>query len=524
MFSKKSTPAEGTPGIAIDPRPGVRSIALYSRLNYDPWFAIAEFIDNSLESYQRDKAAILDANGDSDFKLQIEVEVRNHGTELSVKDNAGGIHTPDYARAFSPAAPPPDRSGLSEFGIGLKTAACWFTNNWSVTTSAIGESVQRTITWNVPEIVRNDATEIPTTEYRARENDHYTELTLLDLLHPVRGRTVTKIKEHLSEIYRGFIQREDIQIKYNGEELLYVEPSILQAAPAKNPDEDQIEWKREFTFTFGDGATATGFVALLEKISNKVNGFSLFRRGRIIEGIGENKLTPSQLFGAASTFRHRRIFGDITIEGLEVSHQKDKFNWGSAEEDFLTKIKEVMEDDEYDFYHQAEKYRVTKASKESSAKVQEGAKEAMAQFQQLRAGEPPELQVVVIDGEPPVTPPRGSVIEEQKYSIEAGGVTWIVNLILTHKPEQAQWMSIQSKDTTADPSLRNTLDIYISASHPFLVRFCEDAEATQAILKMSVAMALAEKQAIASGATGTSILRATMNDLLIDTIKLNKHD
>ena len=37
-----------------------------------------------------------------------------------------------------PAAIPPDRSGLSEFGMGMKSAACWFAPRWSVRTKALG--------------------------------------------------------------------------------------------------------------------------------------------------------------------------------------------------------------------------------------------------------------------------------------------------------------------------------------------------------------------------------------------------
>ena len=37
-----------------------------------------------------------------------------------------------YADAFETGKPPPDTGGLSEFGVGMKIAACWFADKWKV--------------------------------------------------------------------------------------------------------------------------------------------------------------------------------------------------------------------------------------------------------------------------------------------------------------------------------------------------------------------------------------------------------
>lgn len=38
-------------GLEIDIRPATSVYGTYRRLSYKPWFAIAEFIDNSTQSY-----------------------------------------------------------------------------------------------------------------------------------------------------------------------------------------------------------------------------------------------------------------------------------------------------------------------------------------------------------------------------------------------------------------------------------------------------------------------------------------
>ena len=38
---------------SIDIRPGVRILSVLSRINYTSWFALAEFVDNSIPKFPR---------------------------------------------------------------------------------------------------------------------------------------------------------------------------------------------------------------------------------------------------------------------------------------------------------------------------------------------------------------------------------------------------------------------------------------------------------------------------------------
>ena len=123
----------------IQIRPGVGILSVLSRLNYQSWFALAEFVDNSIQSFLDYRAEIGRVDG-NDAKLQvtIELDISDEG-RLIVRDNAAGIHEADYPYAFRPAEVPANTSGLSEFGMGMKSAACWFSPDWSVRTTALGE-------------------------------------------------------------------------------------------------------------------------------------------------------------------------------------------------------------------------------------------------------------------------------------------------------------------------------------------------------------------------------------------------
>jgi hypothetical protein len=89
-------------------------------LNYKPWFAMAEFVDNSVQSFL-DRQGELEAAGDGLHRVRVAIELDEDGQRITIRDDAAGIHEKDYARAFRPAALPPDRTGLAEFGMGMKS-------------------------------------------------------------------------------------------------------------------------------------------------------------------------------------------------------------------------------------------------------------------------------------------------------------------------------------------------------------------------------------------------------------------
>lgn len=118
----------------IEIRPEVTMLSVLRHLNYKAWFALAEFIDNSLQSYLANREALEAIHG-QDFRLEVNVQIESSGPGLIVvTDNAAGISTADFPRAFRAAQVPTDRTGLSEFGMGMKSAACWFSERWSVRT------------------------------------------------------------------------------------------------------------------------------------------------------------------------------------------------------------------------------------------------------------------------------------------------------------------------------------------------------------------------------------------------------
>ena len=105
---------------SIDIRPEVSVLGVFRHLNYRPWFAAAEFVDNAIQSFQDHQHELARVEGDT-FKLLVKVKIDTSDEGfIQVSDNAAGIYREEWARALRPAEPPPDTSGLAEFGMGIE--------------------------------------------------------------------------------------------------------------------------------------------------------------------------------------------------------------------------------------------------------------------------------------------------------------------------------------------------------------------------------------------------------------------
>lgn len=294
----------------VNIRPSVMVLSVLKHLNYKPWFALAEFVDNAIQSYFDNEKQLRAVSG-KNYKLRVEIEINSSdGGQIIVRDNAGGIALADFPRAFRPAEIPPDRSGLCEFGMGMKSAAFWFASKWSVRTSALGETVERQVNLDINSILAEKLEDLGVMERPAKAGEHFTELVLTDLHQNPIGRTLGKIQEHLGSIYRVYLRDGTLELIFKGEPLSYPTPPILKAPYFKNPSGKVVTWRKEIDFDFGDGLRARGFAALFEVASTARAGFALFRRNRLIEGSADEGYRPHAIFGNPNDYTFQRVFGD----------------------------------------------------------------------------------------------------------------------------------------------------------------------------------------------------------------------
>src|SRR5580704_12770448 len=85
-------------------RPGVSVLAVLRHLNYKPWFALAEFVDNALQSVMEHRAPLVSLHGES-FRLRVAIEIDSAMPgRIVIRDNAAGIARAVFPRAFRAAA------------------------------------------------------------------------------------------------------------------------------------------------------------------------------------------------------------------------------------------------------------------------------------------------------------------------------------------------------------------------------------------------------------------------------------
>lgn len=501
----------------VDIRPGVSVLAVLRHLNYRPWFALGEFVDNAVESFVRHRQALQELHG-PDFKLSVEIDIETATpARIFIRDNAAGIFESEYGRAFRPAAIPPDSSGLAEFGMGMKSAACWFAPRWSVRSSALAEPIERAVHFDIANIVHDEIEELTIREAKQDPDAHYTEVVLEDIFHVPVGRTVAKLKEHLTDIYRAFIRDGLLDLKFNGETLIYCEPQILEAPYFKQKEGNLQVWRKEIAFDFGDGLSVHGFAALRETANTAKAGFSLFRRGRVIQGSGDEGYRPSYIFGSSNSYRYQRVFGELHLDGFEVSHTKDGFRWDENEQPFLELLREHLDSKDLPLLKQAEGYRVRVAR----ARLAKTARQAVTNTAQAMESAFAEVIPAVAEAEPVDTPdeepPHIETLANRRFNIDFRDRDWSINVELTNDPAESQWLALSDVCETGTEPRR--MDIRVSMAHPFMVRFAQtDAEDVEALLRVAAALAVAEVLARDSGVRKAGTVRRNVNDILREAL------
>jgi len=308
-------------------------IASYKRLSYDAWYAFAEFVDNSTQAYFDYKKELDAEFAKTGEKLRISIEYDGANDYIVISDNSIGMNEKDLIREFKVGQPPENPNGRSKYGLGMKTAACWFGNNWTIKTKKLGESKSFEISINVNKIANHvGEVNLQPEVADSTPEEHYTVLTITDLNRKFVGRTLWKIKDFLSSIYRFDIS-EGIEIKWNGKALAW-----KGYQDELHITSDGIRFKKDFGFEV-NGKEVSGWVGVLGKGhgSRRKAGFSIIQNKRVIQ----NGFKPTTVFGeqedGGNDLINQRVVGELFLNKFSVSHTKDKIVWEDDEENELDK-------------------------------------------------------------------------------------------------------------------------------------------------------------------------------------------
>jgi hypothetical protein len=496
--------------VPIRPRVGVFSV--FEAVDYKAWFALAEFVDNSIQSWLDAIAA--GTIDEADGPLQINIDASSgDGGFIRIVDNAGGIPLSRFPTAFEIGSPPPDPTGLSVYGIGMKSAGCWFANQFRITTAALGDSYERVIEYDFPQIIRDGLETLDYLERSQPEPWHGTEVLLTDLKNPIQASTHAKVRSHLTSIYRNFVRDGQVLLTYNGDPLVYSDPEILVAQDVREPEGAAIAWRKDVDLTLSTGERVTGFAAIRRVGRAAGSGFSLYRNRRVITGLEDDPWRPTEIFGYGNSYRSQRIFGELHLEKVKVAYSKNGFVWQASGEELIERLRECLDDEPLPLLRQAERYRARepeprqreaarKAIESTAAAMQDAIKEDLPERSQDTDGGPSRSEL----------PTPSERIATKQLEVTYKGQRWLLNVELAEDPD-ADWLVLADSGHAVDAP--RILGIRVNINNSFMRRFGgTDATETEPILRLAGALALAVIVAREQGLTFTEQLLRHVNQLL----------
>lgn len=498
----------------VDITIGANMYGRISDLPNTPSHVLAEFVDNALQSSRDKKEQLLAL--DVNYRLRVDIDFEwdentNQATVITVTDNAGGIDADNYTKAFKLANTPDNNEGLNEFGMGLKTAALWLGNEWNVKTSAFGETVSRSITFDLNKVLADSLTKLVVKAEEAEATEHYTTIRIASPTpkSPTK-KALDKIRTELSSIYRKSLRQNEADIYVDGVKLTFEESEILTAPSVKDPKGPAIYWRKDIDFKFGK-YRATGFIGILKDINSTKNGFVLLRRGRVVYGAEtDGRYFPKSLSGSTGTFRYKRIFGELELEGFAVSFNKNDLQDKENLEALMEMLRGEIHTKEFDLYNQAEDYRLDERQKKVNklVKSHNNDKKKNEKIEVVTKPQP----VTTTTTFTPDTTSQLSIVSEPNadtplvmghfddtYNIN--GKDYKLRVEMVDKGNELVWLDTMQQD-------ENVVTCKINMNHVFFQHFQNSEKAIVAILKT---MALAKFMAKEEGNDSTAELFDSFN-------------
>ena len=363
----------------IDITPSVTTYELYQIASYTHWFAIGEFIDNSITSAFLNWSE-LNKKYNNRYTLNIDIDFDNENRTLTVVDNAAGIARNEMQRALRAGEPPLDRSLLSVHGVGMKMSSFWMGRNLNIKTWPLASDTGFEVVVDL-DVIKKTKSALTKVSEIPQQTKPGTRITLSKINQEKlpRGTGVAKLKMLLASMYRIYLNSNDkkVIIRFNGKALKFNDPIILSEPywPDKEGPNGEvpIKWEREFSYQLKSGPRIFGKVGLLETMSRDLSGFMLHYKGKGMGGIGaidsseeisqqdirdaREYYRPPRIFGQEGSYRWQRFTGSFDISDLGKTSSTDSIKWGTDEEfEFISSLIEFLKDPHFNMWAMAENY------------------------------------------------------------------------------------------------------------------------------------------------------------------------
>ena len=382
----------------VNIEPDASALRMFRSMSFTPWYALGEFVDNSITSALKSFDDLKEKNG-PDYELEVSITFPPGENALVVEDTAAGSTREDMHRALKTGVPPEDTSiGLSKHGVGMKAASLWWGGHVIIDTYPLNEPNG----WHVEIDASEDGDVTSMVQVRKIKHRGYsgTRLEVRELWKKTpQSKTITSIKSYLPSIYRSFLgdTRKEDQMKcallYQGKSLKFQYPQILTEPfwPTKNGPgygEKPRLWRKEISITLSTGKVISGWVGILEQMSRDLSGFFLHYRGKGVAGvvpldgddsedqaeakdaISRGSYKPRKIFKQQGSYPDQSFIGEFDITQFGKTITTDSPLWTPDEEgEFTEKLLNLLSDDDYIRMANNFRRRKTAASDEKANKV-----------------------------------------------------------------------------------------------------------------------------------------------------------
>jgi hypothetical protein len=517
----------------ISVAPTVQVLGLLQNMNYTPWYAIGEFVDNSITSFVNQ---IRDSPTDERFqRLKVEIKWDDALNRMVITDNAAGIPDTDdgWKRALELGATNPDPSVLGVYGYGMKAAAFWWAPKIEISSKVAGEQVSRSVSMDIEEIQNKNLEFIPLREVPDPDVEGHGTTVVLHGLNTgrsyPRAMTLGKVRSYLASMYRSYLRGDEgfchpqsgerfLTISVQNFELVAPNPELLREPfwprPTPPPESgDSIYWRKEISFEIPNQQSGEsgakpflvkGWAGVLKTMSSD-SGLFLMYHGKGLVGVGQgtgqaaqDTYKPPSIFGPVTGWRNRRLVAELDVSEFNKLNTSDGIKFSDFErETFEVELEKELH--RTLVYEMANNYRPNSKgdySERQLGQLQEVVNNTAANAEAVNRS----VDLENLSNATPLTLQRLGVerVTADKMVYTNNGQA--VRFTTVFGDEEMPWLSIW-------PAADNPAVIEVNVNHPFIQKYCTiPKNDPSGIFEVAIGIGLAELERPSLGE-----LRAILN-------------
>lgn len=360
----------------VDITPSPRVLRMLGQIDFAPWQCLAELIDNSIDAFiDQSNAGTAAAEPRIYIQLPTEPELRSGSGVISLRDNGSGMPVESLENAVKAGYSgndPVEKMGL--FGMGFNISTARMGRKTEVWTTRADDSEWTGLVIDFDDLEKNQTFHAPL-ESRSKTSEelengiHGTEIRIsrleADRVMPlIWGAGKRNTKDRLGKVYGRIMNRLGIHIYYDSDlvapwqhcawnEKRFVETKTFGNVPARIEIDKTLESQRFCTtcwvWLLNVDETCSscgldrdviersrrlkGWLGVQRYFDKKHFGIDLIRNGRVVEELDKSFFTFTDDNGD-TIFEYPidaihwggRLIGELEIDFVRVSHQKDSFD------------------------------------------------------------------------------------------------------------------------------------------------------------------------------------------------------